>query len=382
MNKKSIQGVLAGAALLVIGWTARSLVGFNPGESASVPLKTQTVESAVVTLAAVNPVSEYVGHVEPIEETDILPQVEGYLKKVCFTEGASVKAGDLLFEIDAEQYEATRNLRYSEIRNAESQVIVASAEVDRAERYHRRLTAADDRGITATERDTAETTLASAKAKLAAATAAVEQAKASAAVADFNLKHTRVYAPISGRIGKAFHHVGDYVSSSKSPLAHIVRLDPIRVAFTVPDRECDRWRSDTGSRRLRLKFPGGDFYSEEGRIEFGDNRLDRETGTLLMYLSCANGDGRLVPNAFVRVVADEREPKKVKVVPARAVDLRVEGVTVWKLAADDVATPVKVKTGLTDAGITVVEEGLEVGDRVVSSGEFKLVPGAKVKVAK
>ena len=96
---------------------------------------------------------------------------------------AFVKTGDVLFEIDVEQYEASRKLRYSEVRSAEAKVTVALAEVDRAERYFKRLESADDRGVTATERDTAETALASAKAALNAARAEVEQSKAAAAIA-------------------------------------------------------------------------------------------------------------------------------------------------------------------------------------------------------
>ena len=261
MNK--VLPMMGAVAFVAVGWFGNQVFGPKERAREVAEALAPTVSVGVAKTVEFNPETEYVGHVEPIQETDILPQIDGYVKKVCFTEGAFVKAGDVLFEIDTEQYEASRRLRYSEVRSAEAKVIVAEAEVDRAERYFRRLTTADDRGVTATERDTAETALASAKAALNAARAEVEQSKAAAAIADFNMKHTVVKSPISGRIGKALHHVGDFVSPSKSPLAHVVQTDPVRVVFPITDKDYGAWQAAAerggrelrDSRRLRLRLP-------------------------------------------------------------------------------------------------------------------------------
>jgi len=375
-------------SLVAIGWFARSLVGFSIQSAKVAEPKVQSVRVAAAKRVPFNPPTEYVGHVEPKEVTDILPQIDGYVKKVCFAEGAYVTAGELLFEIDAEQYEAAKNFRYSEVRSAEAKVIVARAEVDRAERYFKRLAAADDRGITATELDTAETTLASAKAELNAANAAVEQAKASAAIADFNLNHTKVYSPISGRIGKALHHVGDFVSPSKTPLARVVQLDPIRVVFPITDRDYDSWQAAAekggsklnDSRRLRIRLPNGEIYASEGEIEFGNNEMSRETGTLVMYVSFANPAGRLVPNAFVRVISDLRSPPVELTVPSTAVELGDGYRRVWKFAADGGVKSAVVEVGAEKDGLTVITKGLEEGERIVTVGGFKLSDGIKVEV--
>ena len=155
--------MLAGAvALAALGWFGREAVGFRAGEKEERRAAVPVVTAVAVTNAVFNPPVEYVGHVEPAQVTDILPQIDGYIRRVCFVEGAKVEKGELLFEIDDEQYLAAKNLRYSEVASAEAKVTVALAEVDRAERYYNRLSAADERGVTATERDTAETTLASA----------------------------------------------------------------------------------------------------------------------------------------------------------------------------------------------------------------------------
>ena len=379
--------VLAAAVLVLIGWFGRAEVGFSEAPKEERSPEPPTVAVASVTNAVFNPPVEYVGHVESAQVTDILPQIDGYIQRVCFTEGAKVAKGDLLFEIDTEQYLAAKNLRYSEVASAEATVTVAQAAVERAERYYKRLMSADERGVTATERDTAETTLASAKASLNAANAAVEQAKASAAIADFNLRHTKVYSPISGRIGKAFHHVGDYVSPSKSALARVVQTDPIRVVFPVSDRDYDAWqaaaerggRALKDSRRLRLLLPDGTLYGQEGVIDFGDNEMSRETATLTLHASFANPAGRLVANAFVRVLSDEKNPPPTLVVPTAALVRADEGLQAWKIDGDDKVHPVLVKVDGEWNGISRVVQGLSAGDRIVSLGAFKLKDGDTVR---
>ena len=215
----------------------------------------------------------------------------------------------------------------------------------------------------------------------------MEQAKASAAIADFNLRHTKVYSPISGRIGKAFHHVGDYVSPSKSALARVVQTDPIRVVFPVSDRDYDAWqaaaerggRALKDSRRLRLLLPDGTLYGQEGVIDFGDNEMSRETATLTLHASFANPAGRLVANAFVRVLSDEKNPPPTLVVPTAALVRADEGLQAWKIDGDDKVHPVLVKVDGEWNGISRVVQGLSAGDRIVSLGAFKLKDGDTVR---
>ena len=379
--------ILAAVILFLLGWFGREAVGFREVPREERSSDPPAVAVVTVTNAVFNPPVEYVGHVESAQVTDILPQIDGYIQRVCFTEGAKVKEGDLLFEIDTEQYLAAKNLRYSEVASAEAKVTVAQAEVERAERYYKRLIAADERGVTATERDTAETTLASAKASLNAANAAVEQAKASAAIADFNLRHTKVYSPISGRIGKALHHVGDYVSPSKSALARVVQTDPIRVVFPISDRDYDAWQAAAerggrelkDSRRLRLMLPDGTVYGHEGVIEFGDNEMSRETATLTMHASFANPAGRLVANAFVRVLSDEKNPPSALVVPTAALVRADEGLQAWKIDGDGKAHPALVEVDGEWNGLSRIVKGLSEGDVIVALGAFKLKDGDSVR---
>ena len=370
------------ASLLLIGWLVREAVGFREKPREERPREAVAVSALVVTNAVFNPPSEHVGHVESAQEADILPQVDGYIKRVCFTEGAMVAQGDLLFEIDDEQYAAARNLRRSEVASAEAKVVVAEAEVDRAERYFRRIAAVDERSVSATERDAAETSLASAKAALNAANAAVAQAKAAEAIADFNFKHTKVFSPMRGRIGKAFRHVGDYVSPSKTALARVVQTDPVRVVFPVCDRDCGEWTGAHArdSRRIRLVLPDGSIYGHEGTLEFGDNEINRATGTLSIRVSFPNPEGRLLANEFVRVVADGRNPPKALVVPTAALVRTDGGLEAWRIGDDGTAHPVPVSTDGAWNGLSRIASGLSEGDVVVGRGAFKLKDGDKVKV--
>ena len=383
----AINGVLV-AVLLLVGWFAREAVGFR-----GKPREVRTpdppgVSVTTVTNAVFNPPTEYVGYVEPVQEADILPQIDGYVRRVCFAEGAAVEKGDLLFEIDDEQYAAVHNLRHYEVASAEAKMVVAQAEVDRAERYYGRIAAVDDRSVSALERDTAETALASARAALDAANAAVAQAKANAAIADINLRHTKVYAPICGRIGKALHHVGDYVSPSKSALAHVVQTDPVRVTFPISDRDYDAWQSAaerggrdiSDSRRLRLLLPDGSVYGHEGVIDFGDNAMSRETATLTMHVSFSNPSGRLVANAFVRVLSDERNPPVALTVPTSALVRTEDGFQAWKIDDDGRVHPAFVETEGEWDGLSRVVRGLSAGDRIVERGAFKLKNGDVVRV--
>ena len=381
-------GTIVALSLVLTGWFGREAVGFKEVKEAPRPPEPPSVAVVTVTNALFNPSTEYVGHVEAVQMTDILPQIDGYIRRVCFTEGARVEKGDLLFEIDPEQYLAAKNLRHSEVASAKAKVTVAQAEVERAERYYKRLVAADERGVTATERDTAETSLASAKASLNAAVAAVGQAEASAAIADFNLRHTKVYSPMSGRIGKAFHHVGDYVSPSKSALARVVQTDPMRVVFPVTDRDYDAWQAAAerggkelkDSRRLRLKLPDGRLYGFDGVIDFGDNEMNRSTATLLMHVRFPNPSGRLVANAFVRVISDEYAPESSLVVPTAALVRTDEGLQAWKMDDGGRVHPVYVDVDGEWNGLSRIAKGLKPGDRIVSKGAFKLKGGDLVKV--
>ena len=136
------------------------------------------------------------------------------------------------------------------------------------------------------------------------------------------------------------------------------------------------------SRRLRLRLADGSEYGKTGVIDFGNNKVDRETATVVMHVSFENAAGALLPNAFVRVLSDESHPPRLMTVPAGAVERTAQGVHVWLLRPDGTVKAAPVELGATWKGRTVVSKGVEEGAKVVVAGGFKLKDGMKVSVVR
>ena len=373
-----IATVVLAAVCVAGGWIAKGLMPKGgvqgPDMAAMMAGMAQTVAVRPVEMRPYNLPERYVAHAEAVQEVDLLPQVDGYVKEIRFKEGDLVKEGQLLYVLDDERYQAVANQRKADLAAAE-------AEQRRTQRYFDRMQKADERGITQLERDNAEADAERSK-------AAVLQAKANLVVAEYDLKKAKVYAPISGQIGKTTAHVGDYVAPSKGALAHIMQVDPIRVTFPLTDRAFIQWREaqrkgDVMSNiRNRLLLPDGQEYAGEGKLDFDDNQMSRETATIIMRLSFANPDRLLVPNSYLTLLVDRRKPEPVACVPQQAVfDIAGgnQGVYVLK---DDMTVEQRVVT-VREAfeGWSPVVTGLEGGEKVVISGIHKLRPGSKVALA-
>ena len=362
--------VLAGACGAG-GWVARGLMPQGgpkgPGMMAPPPA---SVAVRPAELRPYNLPERYVAHAEAVQEVDLLPQVDGYIKEIKFKEGDTVKEGQLLYLLDDERYQAVVNQRKADLAAAE-------AESRRAQRYWERMQKADARGITQKERDDAEAAAEKAK-------AAVQQEKANLIVAEYDLKKARVVAPISGQIGKTTAHVGDYVAPSKGALAHIMQIDPIRVTFPLTDRAYVGWREaqkkgGNDGYRMRLLLPDGSEFKGEGAWDFDDNQMSRETATIIMRLSFPNPDRLLVPNSYLTLLADQKKPAPVLCVPQQAImDLAGGNQGVYVLNEADMTVEQRiVKTRETHKGWTPVT-GVKEGEKIVISGVSKLHPGAKV----
>ena len=346
----------------------------NPAAMAAMAAAAGGVTVAVTNaeMRAYNLPERFVAHAEAVQEVDLLPQIDGYVKEIKFKEGDVVKAGQTLYVIDDERYLAVANQRKADLAAAE-------AEARRAVRYYERMQKADERGITQLERDNAEAAAEKAK-------ASVLQAKANLVVAEYDLKKTTVVAPISGQIGKSSAHVGDYVAPSKGALAKIVQIDPIRVSFPLTDRAYIAWRQEqrSGSAkpfRMRLILPDGSDYDREGAWDFDDNQMSRETASIMMRLKFPNPERLLIPNSYVTLLTDFQDPPKFPSVPQQAlIDLPGGNRGVWVLRDDMTVEQRPVETKEAFAGWTPVVNGLEAGERIVISGVAKLGPGMKVAI--
>ena len=377
-GKKSAIGSAIGVVVLVVasvtgGWVACDLWPKKAAPKMQMPQMSASVAVRPVEERLYNLPERFVAHAEPVQEVELLPQVDGYVKEIRFKEGDIVKAGDVLYVLDGERYQAIVNQRKADLEAAE-------AERRRADRYYKRMEKADERGITQLERDNAE-------AAADSANAAVMQAKANLIVAEYDLKKTCIAAPISGQIGKTSAHVGDYVSPSKGSLARIVQIDPIRVSFPLTDRAYVGWRAaqlkgSAPDYRLRLILPDGSEYKGLGAWAFDDNTMSKETATIIMRLVFPNPERMLVPNSYVTLLVDRKNPPKLPCVPQQAVlDLSTGSRAVWVLKEDMTVEQRVVETRETSAGWTPIVSGVKPGEKVVVSGIAKLAPGMKVTLA-
>ena len=376
----AIGALVLAATCAAGGWVASGLWSGFIAKKMSAAIAAQTdagrnVASVSVTngvMRVYNLPERFVAHAEAMQEVDLLPQVDGYIKEIRFKEGDVVKEGQLLYVMDDEKYQAVVNQEKANLNAAE-------AEHRRATRYYERMKSADDRGVTQLERDNAE-------AAADKANAAVMQAKANLVVAEYNCKKAKVFAPISGQIGKSNVHVGDYVAPSKGALARIVQIDPIRVSFPLTDRAYVAWRQQVrkGSapnHRMRLILPDGSEYDKTGAWDFDDNEMSKETATIVMRLSFPNPDRLLVPGGYVTLLTDFAQPPSYLSLPQQCiVDLSGGSLGVWVVKDDSTVEQRVVEVKEAFEGWNPVVSGLKAGEKVVLSGVGKLATGMKVRV--
>ncbi len=311
----------------------------------------------------------YIGHVEAIKSVNVIPQVSGYVEKVLFQEGSFVEEGDILFIIEQKKYQATVELRKAELESAKANLV-------RAERDYKRQSQLSKQNYASKATfDTAESNYLQAK-------AAVAQAEANLDLAEIDLGYTVIKAPISGYIGKALVTEGNYVSSSAQNLARIVQTNPIRVAFSVSDKEyltskILRQQNGEGSIRSEIILPNGQTIENHFKSRFTDNEINTDTATIAVYAEYKNDEGLLIPGNYVDVKIGPKETQRSLLVPQSAVAQDEHGNYVM-IVKDGIAEERRVTLGETIGTKQVVRSGLNKDDKVIIQGLQKASNGAKV----
>ncbi|MEM0906321.1 MAG: efflux RND transporter periplasmic adaptor subunit [Pseudomonadota bacterium] len=343
---------------------------------------------APVVSKAISVTSEFTGRVEAIQSVDVQARVEGYLEKVGFEEGTFVKVGDLLYQIEQAPYQA-------DVAQAEAQLAAANASLASANAALRNQEINLQRQQTLVERDTvsqavlddATTARDSAQANVQAAEAQIKEAQANLASAKLNLSYTTLRAPIDGRIGKTDVTAGNLISTGSGTMATLVQLDPIRIAFSVPDRLYNDLVERAGNADVSttrglftptVQLPNGKMYDEQGEIAFASNEIDPSTGTITAYANFANPHGMLLPGAFVVVFVAEAGEASEPSIPASALLQDRDGPYVFVLNTDDVVEVRRITVANRSPTEIAVSEGLSEGETVVVEGVQKIRPGQKV----
>jgi multidrug efflux system membrane fusion protein len=307
------------------------------------------------------------GTVEPIRSVDVLPQVNGTILRVHFAEGNEVAAGQVLFEIDPRPYRAA-------LQQAEGALLRDLTQAQSAARE-----AARYKILAATNTVTQEDYEAK-QATADAAAAAVRSDSAAAAIARLNLEYATVRAPIGGRTGRLLLHEGNLVRAGSDPLVSIVQLRPILVRFSVPAINLPALRQRAGQQFKTIVLPTRDSASAvQGILSFVDNQVDTTTGSVLLKARFPNHDGALWPGEFVGVTLVLGVQNDAVVVPNQAVMQGQQGTYVFVVNTDGTAAtqPVTVERMLDSLSVVV---GVPAGALVVTDGQLRLTPNAKVDI--
>jgi membrane fusion protein (multidrug efflux system) len=354
-----------------------AIVGCKSSPAADAPPPRPT-EVGVVTLKteAVTLKTELAGHTTASLASELRPQVTGIIKARTFTEGAQVKAGQVLYEIDPAMYRAA----YEEAKAnlASAQATLESAKL-KDERFADLLKI---EGVSKQEADDA-------RAGHQLAIAGVAQKQAALEVARINLDYTAIKAPISGRIGKSSVTAGALVTANQpQPLATIRALDPIYVDLTESSEARLKLRAQLGAGTLqkappevpvKLKLGDGSMYGTDGKLEFTEVAVDEATGTVTLRAKFPNPDGTLLPGMYVRAILDQAVDQAAILAPQQGVTRDAKGnATALVVGAGDKAEP---RTLVADRAIGdrwLVTSGLAAGDKLIVEGLNKIGPGMPV----
>ncbi len=307
-----------------------------------------------------------IGTVEPFATVDIKSQIAGILQSIHFKEGDEVRKGDLLFTIDPRPFTAMLN-------QAQGALARDRAELENARKELERYTQAAKKGYVSTEQaDQAETKVATLAATIKADEAAVENAR-------LQLEFCSILAPIDGRTGQIPVAEGNLIkASADTAMVTINQVSPIKVSFSVPGRhfgELKKYRS-AGTLKVLIAEPAG--AEVEGEFSFLDNSVDSTTGTLLLKAETANRDRSLWPGQFVDVRLILTSRPNVAVVPSQAIQIGQTGAHVFVVKEDQTVESRAIVTGMIVGDETVVESGLNPGEKVVTDGQLQVSDGAKV----
>lgn len=352
-NSKILKKVLYAILLMIIGGYlhAVSTPNMNANWGSNEP---PYVLTSPLHTTDISSKKKYIAQIEAINSVDIIPQVSGYLEDILFQNGSEVKIGDKIFIIEQTQYKA-------DLERAEAQVKQLSKQYERISSLNEQKYASDK------EIDLAESNL--------------RQAKANLEIAKLNLEHSVIKSPINGRIGKAFVTKGNLVSPNGTKLARIVQTNPIRIVFSVSDKERSQFIEKISSSEniyFDIKLPNNKTQTIDAKNLFFDNEVNRQTATIPVYLDTSNNDNLLVPGNYVDIYVRFQDKKEAILVPQMALVADIHGTYVMCVNKDNIVEQKYIKLGDVIDDKQIVLDGLKGDERVIIQGLQKVAQGIKV----
>lgn len=349
----------------------------NPKTIAPGPMEVGilTIKQKPVNLAV-----ELPGRTAAYRIAEVRPQVGGIIKKRLFTEGSEVKAGQLLYQIDPDTYQARFDSAKAALAKADA--LEHSARL-KAERYR---TLVQTKAVSDQDQVEMEANWKQAVADVAAAKAAVDSAR-------INLDYTKLTAPISGRIGRSTVTEGALVTAEQpTALSTIQQLDPLYVDLNQSSTEMLNLKKELSSEQaqhleksqspVKVLFEDGLEYNQTGVLEFSDVTVNQTTGTVILRAIVANPDQRLLPGMFVRARIDKGQRPNAILVPAVSISRNSKGQPMVMLVNKESVVEARIiQTGQNIGDQVLVTEGLSEGEQVIVAGLQKIKPGVSVKAA-
>ncbi len=404
--------------ILLVSCTAESKVEEKKRPGVPVKVATAIQKDVPVELRAI-------GNVEAYSAVSIKALVSGELAKVNFTEGQDVKKGDLLMDIDPRPFEAALRQAEANLGSTMAQVQQAQANLIRdlaqvkqteanlardmaqakyaaenAERYaslvEKNYVAKEQyeqlrtnaEALAATVQadkaavDNAQATLQADKAALENAQAAVRASREAVENAKIQLGYCYIYSPMNGRTGNLFVKPGNIIKANDVPIVTINQISPIYVTFSIPEQNLPEIKKYMAGGNLKVTavIPNDEKNPQEGVLTFVDNAVDMTTGTIRLKGTFENREKRLWPGQFVNVILTLTTQPNAILVPSQAIQAGQEGPYVFVVKPDLTVESRPVAVGRSLDGLTVVTQGLQPGETVVTDGQIRLVPGAKVEI--
>jgi multidrug efflux system membrane fusion protein len=363
MNTRT--GTLFASILL----TAAAVSGCGLGEARNAPAAPPAaqVTTAVVATQELSDWADFTGRLEAVENVSVRPRVGGYVENVAFGEGARVAQGELLFQIDARPFEAEVERLTAERDRTRAELGIARSYSARAQRLLAQNATSRE------ESERLDSDAAVAQARLAAAEAALKAAK-------LNLSFTRVTAPISGRVSRAVVTAGNLVDSS-TLLTTVVSDTPVYAYFDIDEQtylaSVHSADASAGS-SVQIGLSNEQGYPHAARLDFLDNRVDPDHGTIRARAVIGNADGRFTPGLFVRIKLVSPSSFRAALVDDRAIGTDLGRKFVFVVDEHDVVQYRPVVTGKSVEGLRVITQGLDDGDIVVVNGLQRIRPGVPV----
>ena len=313
--------------------------------------------------------AKYVGSITAYSSVDVVPRITGTILKVNFEDGALVKKGQLLYELEDTTYRAKLDSARAEREQIKAEIAFAETNYKRSSRL------AATNAVSQSNLDEATRLLNTNKARLAAVEAAIRDA-------ENNFSYTRIYSPLDGRIGENLYSAGNLVTPATGKLAHIVRLSPIYVKFSLSERT---FRAYGGMKHfaerahIRLRLADNKYYTENGKVGFIDNRIDPKTNTITIWAEFQNRDLELIPGGFATLLLSPRLAKPAAAVLQSALIVGDKECSVLVLDKENNVVRRVVKPGSTVGDYQEILSGVSAGEMVIIDGMHKVRPGGKAE---